>query len=175
MTIFENLSDKLQNAFKNLKSKGRLSESDIDVAMKEVKLALLDADVNFKVVKKLISDIKSRAIGSEVLESLTPGQQVIKIVNDELTQLMGGTKSSINLSNDKPTIIMLVGLQGAGKTTTIAKLGKALKKEGHMPLAVAADVYRPAAIKQLKIVGEQVGIQVYSEDENKDVVSIVNG
>ena len=174
MTIFENLSDKLQNAFKNLKSKGRLSESDIDVAMKEVKLALLDADVNFKVVKKLISDIKSRAIGSEVLESLTPGQQVIKIVNDELTQLMGGAKSSINLSNDKPTIIMLVGLQGAGKTTTIAKLGKALKKEGHMPLAVAADVYRPAAIKQLKIVGEQVGIQVYSEDENKDVVSIVN-
>lgn len=174
MTIFENLSDKLQNAFKGLKSKGKLSESDIDSAMREVKLALLDADVNFKVVKDLIAKIKARSIGAEVLESLTPGQQVIKIVNEELTQLMGSSKSNINFSSDKPTIIMLVGLQGAGKTTTIAKLGKLLKKEGHMPLAVAADVYRPAAIKQLKIVGEQVGIQVYSEEDNKDPVGIVN-
>lgn len=174
MTIFENLSNKLQDAFKSLRSKGKLTESDIDLAMREIKLALLDADVNFKVVKDLIKKIKDRALGADVLESLTPGQQVIKIVNEELTILMGSCQSKLNLSSNKPSIIMLVGLQGAGKTTTIAKLGKLLKKDGHMPLAVAADIYRPAAIKQLKIVGEQVGIQVYSEENNKDVISIVS-
>lgn len=170
--IFESLSDKLQNAFKSLKGRGKLTEKDIDVAMREIKLALLDADVNFKVVKDFVKQVKERAIGSEVMDSLTPGQQVVKIVNDELTQLMGGVQSKISYASTPPTLIMLVGLQGAGKTTTIAKLGKQIKKEGHMPMAVAADVYRPAAIKQLQIVGEQVGMSVYSEDV-KDPVGIV--
>ncbi|MDO4710836.1 MAG: signal recognition particle protein [Peptostreptococcaceae bacterium] len=171
--IFENLSDKLQNAFKSLRGRGKLTEKDIDAAMREIKLALLDADVNFKVVKDFVKQVKERSIGSEVMDSLTPGQQVIKIVNDELTTLMGGTQSKISYASNYPTIIMLVGLQGAGKTTTIAKLGKQIKKEGHMPMAVAADVYRPAAIKQLQVVGEQAGITVYSEEGVQDPVGIV--
>lgn len=170
--IFESLSDKLQNAFKGLKSRGKLTEKDIDLAMREVKLALLEADVNFKVVKDFIKKVKERSLGSEVMESLTPGQQVIKIVNDELTDLMGGTNSKISFASNGPTVIMLVGLQGAGKTTTVAKLGKMLKAQGHMPMAVACDVYRPAAIKQLKVVGEQAGITVYAEEENKSPVEI---
>ncbi len=171
--IFESLSDKLQNAFKSLKSRGKLTEKDIDLAMREVKLALLDADVNFKVVKDFVNKVKERAIGSEVMDSLTPGQQVIKIVNEELTDLMGGVQSKISYSSNAPTIIMLVGLQGAGKTTTIAKLGKQIKKEGHLPMAVAADVYRPAAVKQLQVVGEQAGITVYAEEGVQDPVGIV--
>lgn len=171
--IFESLSDKLQNAFKGLKSRGKLSEKDIDAAMREVKLALLDADVNFKVVKDFVNQVKSRSLGSEVMESLTPGQQVIKIVNDELTNLMGGVQSKLTYASTPPTIIMLVGLQGAGKTTTIAKLGKQIKKEGHLPIAVAADVYRPAAVKQLQVVGEQAGISVYAEEGVLDPVGIV--
>lgn len=171
--IFENLSDKLQNAFKGLKGRGKLTEKDIDAAMREIKLALLDADVNFKVVKDFVKQVKERSIGSEVMDSLTPGQQVIKIVNEELTGLMGGVQSKISYASVSPTIIMLVGLQGAGKTTTIAKLGKQIKKEGHMPMAVAADVYRPAAIKQLQVVGEQAGITVYAEEGVQDPVGIV--
>lgn len=170
--IFESLSDKLQNAFKGLKSRGKLTEKDIDVAMREVKLALLEADVNFKVVKDFIKQIKERAMGVEVMESLTPGQQVIKIVNEELTALMGGVQSKISFASNPPTVIMLVGLQGAGKTTTVAKLGKMLKGQGHMPMAVACDVYRPAAIKQLKVVGEQAGITVFSDEDSKNPVEI---
>lgn len=172
--IFESLSDKLQNAFKGLKSRGKLSEKDIDLAMREVRLALLDADVNYKVVKDFVKQVKERSLGSEVMESLTPGQQVIKIVNEELTALMGGAQSKLSFSSSGPTVIMLVGLQGAGKTTTIAKLGKQLKKEGRMPIAVAADVYRPAAVKQLQVVGEQAGISVYAEEGVQDAVGIVN-
>ena len=171
--IFESLSDKLQNAFKSLKSRGKLTDKDIDIAMREVKLALLDADVNFKVVKDFVNKVKERAVGSEVMDSLTPGQQVIKIVNEELTDLMGGIQSKINYSSTAPTIIMLVGLQGAGKMTTIAKLGKKIKKDGHLPMAVAADVYRPAAVKQLQVVGEQAGISVYAEEGVQDPVGIV--
>lgn len=171
--IFESLSDKLQNAFKGLKSRGKLSEKDIDVAMREVRLALLDADVNYKVVKDFVQQVKSRSLGSEVMESLTPGQQVIKIVNEELTALMGGAQSRLTFASNGPTVIMLAGLQGAGKTTTIAKLGKQLKKDGHMPIAVAADVYRPAAVKQLQVVGEQAGIAVYAEEGVTDPVGIV--
>lgn len=170
--IFESLSDKLQNAFKSLKGRGKLSEKDIDAAMREIKLALLDADVNFKVVKDFVKQVKERAIGSEVMDSLTPAQQVIKIVNDELTNLMGGVQSKLSYASTPPTVIMLVGLQGAGKTTTIAKLGKQIKKEGHMPMAVAADVYRPAAVKQLQVVGEQAGISVYAEEGVQDPVGI---
>ena len=172
--IFESLSDKLQNAFKGLKSRGKLSENDIDLAMREVRLALLDADVNYKVVKDFVKQVKERSLGSEVMESLTPGQQVIKIVNEELTALMGGAQSKLSFASSGQTVIMLVGLQGAGKTTTIAKLGKQLKKEGHMPMAVAADVYRPAAVKQLQVVGEQAGISVYAEEGVQDAVGIVN-
>lgn len=171
--IFESLSDKLQNAFKGLKSRGKLNEKDIDAAMREVRLALLDADVNYKVVKDFVKQVKERSLGSEVMDSLTPGQQVIKIVNEELSELMGGTQSKLTFSSSGQTVIMLVGLQGAGKTTTIAKLGKQLKKEGHMPMAVAADVYRPAAVKQLQIVGEQAGIAVYAEEGVQDAVGIV--
>lgn len=170
--IFESLSDKLQNAFKSLKGRGKLSEKDIDAAMREIKLALLDADVNFKVVKDFVKHVKERAIGSEVMDSLTPAQQVIKIVNDELTNLMGGVQSKLSYASTPPTVIMLVGLQGAGKTTTIAKLGKQIKKEGHMPMAVAADVYRPAAVKQLQVVGEQADIAVYAEEGVQDPVGI---
>ena len=171
--IFESLSDKLQNAFKGLKSRGKLSEKDIDAAMREVRLALLDADVNYKVVKDFVKQVKERSLGAEVMESLTPGQQVIKIVNEELTNLMGGAQSKLSFSSTGQTVVMLVGLQGAGKTTTIAKLGKQLKKEGHMPMAVAADVYRPAAVKQLQVVGEQAGIAVYAEEGVQDAVGIV--
>ena len=171
--IFESLSDKLQNAFKGLKSRGKLNEKDIDAAMREVRLALLDADVNYKVVKDFVKQVKERSLGSEVMDSLTPGQQVIKIVNEELSELMGGTQSKLTFSSSGQTVIMLVGLQGAGKTTTIAKLGKQLKKEGRMPMAVAADVYRPAAVKQLQIVGEQAGIAVYAEEGVQDAVGIV--
>lgn len=162
MAMFEGLSEKLQATFKRLRGKGKLTEADVNEAMREVRIALLEADVNFKVVKELISRIKERAVGSQVLESLTPGQQVIKIVNEEMVSLMGGSESKIKISSKPPTVIMLVGLQGAGKTTHGAKLASLLKKQGKRPLLVACDIYRPAAIKQLQVLGEQIKVPVFS-------------
>lgn len=159
--IFENLSDKLQNALSKLTNRGKLTEKDIDVAMREVKLALLEADVNYKVVKDFISQVKERAIDSSVLESLTPGQQVIKIVNEELTKMMGEKEEKLNISPMKPTVIMLCGLQGAGKTTHAGKLALNLKNKNKSVLLVACDIYRPAAIKQLQVVGGKVGVEVF--------------
>ncbi|WP_036728861.1 signal recognition particle protein [Peptoniphilus mikwangii] len=169
--VFESLSDKLQDTLSRLRGKGKLSEKDIDAAMREVKLALLEADVNFKVVKDFIKSVKERSLGSEVLESLTPGQQVIKIVNEELTSLMGKGEAKIDYSK-KPTVIMMCGLQGAGKTTTSAKLANLMKKNGKRPLLVACDVYRPAAIKQLQIVGSSVDVPVFSMGDKINPVEI---
>ena len=151
---FDSLSDKLQNIFKNLRGKGRLSEADVKVALKEIKMALLEADVSFKVVKQFISSVQERAVGQDVLNSLTPGQMVIKIVNEELISLMGSETTEIDLKGGQAiTVIMMMGLQGAGKTTTTAKIAGKLKEKGKRPLLVACDVYRPAAIKQLEING----------------------
>lgn len=169
---FEGLSEKLQEAFKKLKSKGKLTEKDIKEVMREVKLALLEADVNFKVVKKFISDISEKCVGNEVLESLTPAQQVIKIVNEELTNLMGGSESKLNFNSVGPTIIMMVGLQGAGKTTMSGKLALQLRKQNKKPLLVACDVYRPAAIKQLEVVGKQIDIPVFQMGDKISPVDI---
>lgn len=170
--VFEGLSDKLQQTFKKLRGRGKLSETDINEAMREVRMALLEADVNFKVVKDFIAKIKEKALGQEVMQSLTPAQFVIKIVNDELTALMGGTQSRITVASRPPTIIMLVGLQGAGKTTTAGKLAHLLKKQSKRPLLVAADIYRPAAIKQLQVLGGQLDIPVFAMEECKDAVLI---
>ncbi|MDO4265724.1 MAG: signal recognition particle protein [Eubacteriales bacterium] len=160
---FENLSEKLQNIFKNLRGKGKLSEEDVKAALKEVKLALLEADVNFKIVKKFIKDTEARAIGEEVMQSLTPAQMVIKIVNEELVKLMGGEPAELKLKPaDELTIIMMAGLQGAGKTTTAAKLGAKFKAKGRKVLLVAGDIYRPAAIKQLQVNGEKLGLEVFA-------------
>lgn len=169
--VFESLSDKLQNTLSALRGKGKLSEKDIDAAMREVKLALLEADVNFKVVKDFIKTVKERSLGSEVLDSLTPGQQVIKIVNEELTELMGTGEAKIDFSK-KPTVIMMCGLQGAGKTTTSGKLANMMKKNGKRPLLVACDVYRPAAIKQLQVVGDSVDVPVFSMGDKISPVDI---
>ncbi len=169
---FENLSEKLQETFKKLRGKGKISEADLKTAMREVKLALLEADVNFKVVKDFVKTVSEKALGTNVLESLTPGQQVIKIVNEELTALMGETAHKIDFASQPPTIIMMVGLQGAGKTTTSAKIGGLLKKQNKRPLLAACDVYRPAARKQLKVVGEQLEIPVFSIDTSNDPVYI---
>ncbi|MBU5454046.1 signal recognition particle protein [Caproiciproducens sp. MSJ-32] len=169
---FEGLSEKLQEAFKKLRGKGKLTEKDIKEVMREVKLALLEADVNFKVVKKLISNISEKCVGSEVLESLTPAQQVIKIVNDELTALMGSSESGINFNSVGPTVIMMVGLQGAGKTTMSGKLALKLRKQNKKPLLVACDVYRPAAIKQLEVVGKQIDIPVFQMGDKVNPVDI---
>lgn len=158
---FENLSDKLTSAFKKLKSKGKLSESDVKEAMREVRLALLEADVNYKVAKDFTKKVSERAIGKEVMESLTPAQMVIKIVNEELTELMGGAYDKIAFSSKPPTVIMLCGLQGSGKTTHAGKLALMLKNKGHRPLLVACDIYRPAAIDQLKVVGSKAGVPVF--------------
>ena len=158
---FEGLSEKLSAAFKKLRSKGKLNENDVKEAMREVRLALLEADVNYKVAKEFTAKVSERAVGSDVMESLTPAQMVIKIVNEELTQLMGGEEVHIKWSSKPPTVIMMCGLQGSGKTTHTGKLAKMLKKEGHRPLAVACDVYRPAAIEQLKIVAGGVGVPVF--------------
>ena len=166
---FEGLTDKLQNAFKKLSGKGKLSEADVKAAMREVRMALLEADVNFTVVKDFIKKVTERAVGQEILGSLTPGQQVIKIVSDELTQLMGGTNAKLTYSPQPPTIYMLCGLQGAGKTTMAAKLGNLIKKGGKKPLLVACDVYRPAAIKQLQVVGGQVGVEVFEKGQGDPV------
>jgi len=162
---FEGLTGKLQAALKKLTGKGKLSEKDVKEAMRDVRLALLEADVNFVVVKDLINKITQRAVGQEIMQSLTPGQQVIKIVNEELTALMGGTQSKINMASNPPTVIMMVGLQGSGKTTTAGKLAGYLKKQGKSPLLVACDIYRPAAIKQLQIVGEKVGVPVFERGQ----------
>ena len=170
---FEGLSDKLQDTFKKLRGKGKLNEKDIKEAMREVKLALLEADVNFKVVKTFIKNISEKCVGSEVLESLTPAQQVIKIVNDELTNLMGGSESKIDFSGVGPTVIMLVGLQGAGKTTMSGKLALQLRKNHNKkPLLVACDIYRPAAIKQLEVVGKQIDIPVFQKGDKISPVQI---
>ncbi|MGN0734646.1 MAG: signal recognition particle protein [Anaerovoracaceae bacterium] len=164
---FENLSEKLQNTFKKLKGKGVLTEADINEAMREVKLALLEADVNFKVVKEFVAQVKEKAMGAEVLESLTPGQQVIKIVNEQLVELMGGTNSKLTYSPSGFTVLMMVGLQGTGKTTTCGKLAAYLKKNGKKPMLAACDIYRPAAIDQLEVVGRTVDVPVYTDRENR--------
>ncbi|MBO5955807.1 MAG: signal recognition particle receptor subunit alpha, partial [Clostridia bacterium] len=169
---FESLSDKLQNAFKRLRGKGKVSPSDLKEAMREVKLALLEADVNFRVVKNFINSVTERASGAEVMESLTPAQQVIKIVNEELIALMGKEEQKIKISSSPPTVIMMAGLQGAGKTTTAAKLGGLLKKQGKRPLLCACDVYRPAAIKQLQVVGGQLDLPVFTLEGSKNPVEI---
>lgn len=161
MALFEGLASKLQETFRRLRGKGKLTEADVNEAMREIRLALLEADVNFKVVKDFVARVKERAVGQEVLTSLTPGQAVVKIVNDELTALLGGQTARINFAGRPPTVIMMVGLQGSGKTTTAGKLANLLRKQGRRPLLVAADVYRPAAIKQLEVVGNQVGVPVF--------------
>lgn len=161
MDMFSNLSDKLSAAFKKFKSKGKLTEADVKEGMREVKLALLEADVNFKVVKEFVKRVTERAVGSEVLESLLPAQQIVKIVNEELVSLMGGECSKLTISPKPPTVVMMVGLQGSGKTTHSAKLAAFYKKQGKNPLLVACDVYRPAAIDQLKVVGEKIGVPVF--------------
>jgi len=171
---FENLADKLQQTFKKLRGKGKISEQDLKGAMREVKLALLEADVNFKVVKDFINSVSEKALGANILESLTPAQQVIKIVNEELTSLMGERNEKINYSSKSPTVIMMVGLQGAGKTTTSAKIGGLLKKQHKRPLLVACDVYRPAARKQLQVVGSQMEVPVFSIDDSNDPVFIAS-
>ena len=169
---FEGLSEKLQSITKKLRGKTRITESDLKEMLREVKLALLEADVNYKIVKEFISSIQEKALGQDVLKSLTPGQQVVKIVKDELVELLGGEESKINFTPNPPTIIMLVGLQGSGKTTTAGKLANLLRKQGKKPLLVACDVYRPAAIKQLQVVGSQLNIPVYANENSKDVVHI---
>ena len=172
--IFENLADRLQETFKKLRGHGKLTADDVNATMREIRIALLEDEVNFKVVKDFIKKIKERAVGQEVLESLTPAQAVIKIVNEELTALMGQTQSHINISPKAPTIIMMVGLQGAGKTTSAGKLGLMFKKQGKHPLMVAADIYRPAAIKQLQVLGSQIDIPVFAKEDCKDAVRIAN-
>jgi signal recognition particle subunit SRP54 len=166
---FEGLADRLQDIFRKLRGKGKITEEDVKVAMREIRLALLEADVNFKVVKEFVARVRERAVGQEVLGSLTPGQQIVKIVHDEMTALMGGAESKLNLSSKPPTVIMAVGLQGAGKTTTVAKLAKSLIKQGRSPLLVACDIYRPAAIKQLQVLGEQIGAPVFSMGQQNPV------
>ena len=169
---FEGLSAKLQEVTRKLRGKARITESDLKEMLREVKLALLEADVNYAIVKEFINTIQEKALGQDVLKSLTPGQQVIKIVKDELVEFLGGTESKINFTPNPPTIIMLVGLQGSGKTTTAGKLANLLRKQGKKPLLVACDVYRPAAIKQLQVVGGQLNIPVYANENSKDVVKI---
>ena len=170
--MFENLQEKLSTAFKKFRNKGSLTEKDVKEGMRAVKLALLEADVNFKVVREFVSKVTERAVGSEVLESLMPAQQVVKIVNEELTALMGGTQAKLQIDSRPPTVIMMVGLQGAGKTTHTGKLAAMMKKQGKNPVLVACDVYRPAAIKQLQIVGEKVGVPVYAESEKHSPIKI---
>ncbi|MGM9645898.1 MAG: signal recognition particle protein, partial [Eubacteriales bacterium] len=170
--MFQSLSEKLANAFKKFRSKGKLTASDVKEGMREIKLALLEADVNFKVVRDFIKTVSERAVGAEVLESLLPAQQVVKIVNEELINLMGKTQAKLEINPKPPTVVMMVGLQGAGKTTHSGKLAGLYKKQGKSPLLVACDVYRPAAIKQLQVVGEKLDIPVYAEEKSKNPVSI---
>ncbi len=169
---FEGLSSRLQEFTRKLRGKARITESDLKEMLREVKLALLEADVNYKIVKEFIKAIQEKALGQDVLKSLTPGQQVVKIVKDELVELLGGEEAKVNFSPNPPTIIMLVGLQGSGKTTTAGKLANLFRKQGKKPLLVACDVYRPAAIKQLQVVGKQLNIPVFANETSKDVVRI---
>lgn len=170
--IFEGLSERLQATFKKLRGHGKLTEKEVNEAMRDVRMALLEADVNFKVVKDFINKVKERAVGQNILDTLTPAQAVIKIVDEELTALMGGTQSRLNISPTPPTVIMMVGLQGAGKTTTAGKLALSLKKQGKHPLLVADDIYRPAAVKQLQVLGEQLDVPVFSMESGTDAVTI---
>lgn len=170
--MFAGLAERLQETFKKLRGKGHLTESDVNEALREVRIALLEADVNFKVVKDFVARIKERAVGQELLASLNPAQHVIKIVHDELSTLMGGSNSKINIAPKPPTIVMMVGLNGAGKTTTSAKLANHLRKQGRRPLLVAADVYRPAAIKQLEVLGGQLDVPVFTMGDKQDPVAI---
>ena len=169
---FEGLSSRLQEITRKLKGKARITESDLKEVLREVKIALLEADVNYKIVKDFVKIIEEKALGQDVLKSLTPGQQVVKIVKDELVELLGGEESKISFSSNPPTIIMLVGLQGSGKTTTAGKLANLIRKQGKNPLLVACDVYRPAAIKQFQVGGKQLNIPVYANEQTKDVVTI---
>lgn len=169
---FESLTTRLQNVFSKLRGKGKVSEEDVNEAMREVRLALLEADVNFKVVKEFISKVKEKAVGTDVMESFTPGMVIIDIVNKELTELMGGTQSKLAKAAKPPTVIMMVGLQGAGKTTTSGKLAKMLQKQNHRPLLVAGDIYRPAAIKQLQVLGEQINAPVFTMGDQTSPVEI---
>jgi len=171
--VFAGLAERLQETFRKLKGKGRLTEADVDEVLREVRRALLDADVNFKVVKDFQARVREKAVGHDVLTSLTPAQQVIKIVHDELAVLMGGTQSKINLASKPPTVLMMVGLHGAGKTTTTAKLANLMRKQGRRPLLVAADIYRPAAIKQLQVLGQQLDVPVFTMGDNTSPVDIV--
>ena len=170
--MFESLGEKLNNAFKKFRNKGKLTEADVKAGMREIKLALLEADVNFKVVRDFIKIVSERAVGSEVLDSLLPAQQVVKIVNEELTRLMGGSQAKLTIASKPPTVIMMVGLQGAGKTTHAGKLAGMYKKQGKRPLLVAGDVYRPAAIKQLQVVGEKLDIPVFTMGDKVSPVEI---
>ena len=170
--MFESLGEKLNNAFKKFRNKGKLTEADVKAGMREIKLALLEADVNFKVVRDFIKIVSERAVGSEVLDSLLPAQQVVKIVNEELTRLMGGSQAKLTIASKPPTVIMMVGLQGAGKTTHAGKLAGMYKKQGKRPLLVAGDVYRPAAIKQLQVVGEKLDIPVFTMGDQVSPVEI---
>lgn len=170
--MFEGLTEKLNNAFRKFRNKGKLTESDVKAGMREIKLALLEADVNFKVVKEFVNTVSERAVGSEVLESLMPGQQVVKIVNEELINIMGGSQSKLTIAPKPPTVIMMVGLQGAGKTTHAGKLAGMYKKQGKNPLLVACDIYRPAAIKQLEVVGGQLGVPVFQMGDKVSPVKI---
>ena len=170
--MFQSLSEKLDQAFKKFRSKGKLTEADVKAGMREIKLALLEADVNFKVVKDFINIVTERAVGAEVMESLLPGQQIVKIVDEELTRLMGGSQAKLEISSRPPTVIMMVGLQGAGKTTHAGKLAGMYKKQGKHPLLVACDVYRPAAIKQLEVLGEKLDIPVFQMGDKEDPVKI---
>ncbi len=169
---FEGLSSRLQEITRKIRGKARINESDLKEMLREVKLALLEADVNYKIVKEFINTIEQKALGQDVIKSLTPGQQVVKIVKDEMVELLGGTESKIHFTPNPPTIIMLVGLQGSGKTTTAGKLANILRKQGKKPLLVACDVYRPAAIKQLQVIGAQLNIPVFANENSKDVVKI---
>ena len=170
--MFESLGEKLNNAFKKFRNKGKLTEADVKAGMREIKLALLEADVNFKVVRDFIKIVSERAVGAEVLESLLPAQQVVKIVNEELTRLMGGSQAKLTIASKPPTVIMMVGLQGAGKTTHAGKLAGMYKKQGKRPLLVAGDIYRPAAIKQLQVVGEKLDIPVFTMGDQVSPVEI---
>jgi len=170
--MFESLTEKLQNVFNRLRSRGVLSEADVNEALREVRLVLLEADVNYKVVKDFVARIKERAVGGDILKGLNPVQQVIAIVNEEIIQLLGGEQVKLKVADRPPTVIMVAGLHGAGKTTQVAKLAHMLKKQGKKPLLVAGDVYRPAAIKQLKTLGDQIGTDVFDIGDKQDAVAV---
>jgi len=173
--VFESLTEKLQNVFKKLRSSGGLSEAEVGEALREIRLVLLEADVNFRVVKDFVARVKERAVGQDVLKGLNPAQQVVKIVHEELVGLLGGEQAKLGIAQRPPTVIMVAGLQGSGKTTTVAKFASMLKKQGKRPLLVAGDVYRPAAIKQLQTLGEQVGVDVFDIGDGQDAVAVAKG